>query len=535
MRRKLLSVVLACVMLIGVIAACADNNAPSGTTQTPASTPTPASGTPATAAPAPAPAELPHVNLTMYLLGDEPTDLALVYDTLVNPLLNEKINATLTTNYLSWGDYRDRYGLILAAGEDVDLIFTSDWAFYSEESARGAFMEFTPEFMEAYMPNTVKYQSPASLNQATLNGRIFGIPKNVNGLETENWPVIRKDLREKYGMDEIKTVADLEAFFLAVLENEDGIFPHHASGDGGWLNVMYQQPNRIFIIANTDIVFQYPGNDDAPPVDAFTYLWFRDDMIDYFNTMKRWGDMGFWSANAINNDVQVRDSFQNGRSASLTWNFTIFRAGEMLRQNNPEWDFEPIDINPGTTRRSSYFTNDMIAIAAASRNQERAGMFIDLLKDEADLEFYLALIGGIEDVHYTLNPDGTRGVGPQGDRYPWNPSTWCFNLAPGVAPDQEIGNEPWNAVREERAWQESQVTMMKNPASMGFRFDQAPVRAEMTAINALRDEYRPMLQLGMVADVQGTWDEWKAKAEAAGLETVMNEFRNQYNAWLATR
>ena len=160
-------------------------------------------------------------------------------------------------------------------------------------------------------------------------------------------------------------------------------------------------------------------------------------------------------------------------------------------------------------------------------------MFIDLLKDEQDLEVYLALIGGIEGTHYVLNADGTRSVGPEQEKYPWNPSTWCFNPAPGVAPEIEPSTEWWSAVFEERAWEEEQRPMMRQPASMGFRFDQEPVRAEVTAINALRDEYRPILQLGMAQNIQATWDEWKAKAEASGLDRMMDEFRSQYNAWVA--
>ena len=44
-----------------------------------------------------------------------------------------------------------------------------------------------------------------------------------------------------------------------------------------------------------------------------------------------------------------------------------------------------------------------------------------------------------------------------------------------------------------------------------------------------------MLQLGMQEDVAGTWESWKSKAEAAGLDRVMEEFRNQYEAWYEVR
>jgi len=464
------------------------------------------------------------VSLTMYILGDEPSDLAVVYEEF-NKLLKEKINATLKTNYLSWGDWRDRYSLILAAGEDVDLMYTSDWAYYSTEAAKGAFLELKPDFLNTYMPMTMQSQNPAAIMQATLDGKLFAMPKNEAGLEGENWICIRKDLREKYGMDEIKSKEALEAYFIAVLENESGIFPHHASADGGFLNTMYSQPNKLFFIANTDISFSYSGTDAAPAASEFSYMWFNENLMPYFEQMKRWGDLGFWSANAINNPDQVRNSFENGKSASLTWNTTIFAAGKNLRENNPEWDFEAIDVNPGTTRRQAYFTNDAIAIAAASRNPERAAMFIDYVKN--DMDVYLALVGGIHGKHYILNADGTRSAGPDASKYPWNPSTWCFNIYPPVR-DADI-------MPEETLFVTEQEKMIKTPESMAFRFNVEPVKSEMAAIDALRDEYRPILQLGMASDIASTWAEWKGKAEAAGLERMMDEFRSQYNAWLAIR
>jgi putative aldouronate transport system substrate-binding protein len=472
------------------------------------------------------PTGLSHVNLVMYLLGDEPNDKDIVYEQL-NALLLEKINATLTTNYLSWGDWQDKYSLILAAGDNIDMIFTADWAFYATEAAKGAFHELTPEFLETYMPMTLESQNPAAIGQATIDGKLFAMPKNGAGMEGENWIMVRKDLREKYGMDEIKTVEDLEAYFKAVLANEDGVFPHAAAGDGGFLSTMHTQPNQIFSIGNTDIVFQYPGNNDAPPASDFTYRWFRDDMIPYFEKMREWGELGFWSRNAINNDVQVRDSFENGRSAALTWNATIFRAMENLRSNNPEWDGEAIDINPNTPRRQAYFTNDAIAIAAASRNPGRAAMFIDLVKN--DMDVYMALVGGIEGKHYNLIDVDKRIYthGSDFDDYPWNPSTWCFNLDP-------LWMREGSPI-EEVTFLATQEPLIANPDTMAFRFNVEPVRHEMAAIDALRDEYRPMLQLGMVADINGTVAEWKSKAEASGLEKVMEEFRTQYNAWLESR
>ena len=528
--RKILTTLLAVAMLAALMAGCtsaAPSASPAAATAKPADTAAADTADDAVeAATEPEGIDISkEVTLIMYVLGDEPSDLNRVYEEF-NKLLKDRINATLKTNYLSWGDWQTKYALVLAAGESIDLMYTSDWAYYTTETAKGSFYELTDEFLQTYMPLSMASQHPASIKQATIGGKLFAMPKNLSGLEGESWVAIRKDLREKYGMDEIKNIEDLEAFYIKVTENEN-FLPYAASADGGFNAQAWRQPHQLYYLTNIDWCYQISGREIKAPKDfsEITYSWFRDDAMPYYELMKKWAGLNFWSKNAIANTEQVRDAFENGKSASLTWNPTIFSAGKNLRENNAEWDFEAIDINPGTIRKQSLYTNDAIAIAATSQNPERAAMFIDLVKN--DLELHLALIGGIEGVHYVLE-DGTRAPGPEADKYPWNPSTWCFNPAEDflrtdvpVTPDQA----PFEAIQKE---------LLLAPDMAAFRFDVELVKNELAAINALRDEYRPMLQLGMVDDIDATVAEWKGKVEAAGLAAVEAELKKQYEAWYAT-
>ncbi len=528
---KKLTGMLALVLLLALIAGCGagGNTSPAaGTSAAPATTKA-AADSPAAQSQAPAEPEgidtSKEVALVMYVLGDVPADLDKVYAE-ANVVLKEKINATLKTNYLAWSDWRTKYSLTLASGENVDLMYTSDWAYYSTEAAKGAFLELTDDFMNTYMPMTVASQEPASLMQATIGGKLYAIPKNTAGLEGESWVIVRKDLADKYGITSISNIQELEDYYKAVLENEKGLLPFAASADGGFNAQAWRQPNELFYLTNIDWCYQYKGSDAAPAFEELTYCWFRDDAIPYYELMKKWADLGFWSKNAISNTEQVRDAFENGKSASLTWNSTIFLAGRNLRENNAEWDFMAVDVNPGTMRKQALYTNDAIAIASASKNPERAAMFIDYIKN--DLDVHLAFVGGIKGVHWDLNADGQRIKGPEADKYPWNPSLWCFNPADGFLPvDADV-------LPEQKAFEDQQMTLVKTPVAMAFRFDVEPIKSELAAIDALRDEYRPMLQLGMAKDIQATVAEWKQKAEAAGLAKIEAEMKTQYEAWVAT-
>ncbi|MDR1537094.1 MAG: ABC transporter substrate-binding protein [Clostridiales bacterium] len=469
------------------------------------------------------------VHLTMYVLGDIPSDIDLVYQE-VNKMLKDRINATIEMKYLSWGEWTSKYSLVLASGEDLDLMYTSDWANYSTESAKGAFYELTDDFINTYMPYVAKSQNPASLKQATIDGRLYAIPKNTAGLENEGWVIIRKDLEEKYGMSNIDSIEKLEEYYKAVLANESGVLPYaHAqiTTTGAFNSVAWRQPNHLSYLTNIDWCYKYPGNNAAPDFSEITYCWYRDDAIPYYELMKKWADLGFWSKNAISNTEQTRDAFENGKSASLIWNETIFLAGRNLRSNNPEWDFEVLDVSPGTPRKQALFTNDAVAITSSSKNPERAAMFIDFVK--SDLDFYFQICGGIKDKHYEIINDGTQWtLGPDADKYPWTPSLWCFNWNESTYPTDAT------VLPEQLEFRNIQEKLLISPDIAAFRFDMEPVKNEMAAINALAVEYGNILELGMAPDIQATLNEWKQKANSAGMGRIEAELEKQYNAWKST-
>ena len=51
-------------------------------------------------------------------------------------------------------------------------------------------------------------------------------------------------------------------------------------------------------------------------------------------------------------------------------------------------------------------------------------------------------------------------------------------------------------------------------------------------MNEVCSQYVPMLELGLVDDVQGTINELNEKCKTAGLEKVQQEFLDQYTAYL---
>ena len=68
-----------------------------------------------------------------------------------------------------------------------------------------------------------------------------------------------------------------------------------------------------------------------------------------------------------------------------------------------------------------------------------------------------------------------------------------------------------------------------------FVFDDTNVSSNMSAVDSVLADYIPMLQLGLVDDVDATIDECVQKCYDAGLQNIYDEFYTQYDAWAATR
>ena len=72
------------------------------------------------------------VELKMYLIGDRTPDFDEVYAE-INKILEEEINATVSVDFLSWGEHETKYSLLFSGQEDFDLIFTaSSWCHYEQ-------------------------------------------------------------------------------------------------------------------------------------------------------------------------------------------------------------------------------------------------------------------------------------------------------------------------------------------------------------------------------------------------------------------
>ncbi|GAF08905.1 ABC transporter substrate-binding protein [Paenibacillus pini] len=280
------------------------------------------------------------VNLVFYLLGEAPAGMDAVVKEL-NKKMKADINSTVEFRYIGWGDLASKYPLVLAAGEDVDLIYSANWAYYNQEAAKGAFRELTKEDLQKFMPLHHKATPEKAWKEAEVNGKIFMVP---TATPDQKVPVtlIRGDLRKKYGVPEIKKFSDLEPYLDAIKKNEKGMIPINMDSQYDYGKVFTNLQNEMGP-ASVDAVLVTNGwtgtatewDDPEYKVHSIFEPYMLESYKGAAKIAKSWYDNGYLNKNAISNTVRSKDAFEQGKSAVGIGNSndiqsTLAKADEMV-------------------------------------------------------------------------------------------------------------------------------------------------------------------------------------------------------------
>ena len=201
--KKLLALLLALVMVLG-LAACGSGN----TTPTAAPDNAPAADNAETAAPTAA--ELEPVTLKIWFHGSTVTpDASAKVMESVNAYLKDKINATIEPIWGTWGDFDQATVTALAGGDKVDMYFTCNWSAdeYNKYAKDGYWVKLD-DMLDTYAPE-LKATIPQDIwDCAKTNGYdglgIYAVP-GLKDTATQNcWDVNGTLLAELgYNVDDV--------------------------------------------------------------------------------------------------------------------------------------------------------------------------------------------------------------------------------------------------------------------------------------------------------------------------------------------
>jgi ABC-type glycerol-3-phosphate transport system substrate-binding protein len=461
----------------------------------------------------------------MYMLGDVPKDLDEVLAKANAEYFQPMLNTTLKMVFLAWSDYQTKYPLVLAAGEDVDIMFTAPWAFYEQESGKGSFTELTTDFIARWMPTINKEQSAISWSQAKTGGKVYGIPTTQSG-SVYKYVGIREDLRTKYNLPAINSWDTLEQFLFTVAANEPSIQAYAAQAEAPEVLWVYLESRNVLYSGDPIYYIWNNRSLNEPTAQELSFMYTSDMFRDFALEMAEWASNGVWSRNVMNNTVSQGDSFAQGKSASVFWNSTVFSLGKTMEEQNGVGKAGYYEASPTVPTRKETYDNNMWAIASSSKNQGRAALALDLMKTHVPLTILLQ--SGVAGRHYISQGGNQFSPGPEAADYANNAWGWALNRP-------ETLQESYDTSKyAQRYALETSITARNfEPKIDGFRFDRKNINNEWAVISALIEEYTPSFECGVYgAQTQAKFNEFKGKVEAAGLAKLTSEFQTQYAAFL---
>lgn len=511
MSKKLLALLLATLMLVGLFTGCAQTG-----TEPPADTTTaPTSGNDDTTAGNDS-EELEPVTLRIFNYQCAASDDANVVEYINNLPSVKALNVTVEfVNFGSMNERTEKLPLLMATSEQMDLVFDASWLNYYNYMRNGVYADISGFLAED--PEMYNLIPEGMWEGQTYEGGIYGIPC-YKETATSYVFVATQEMLDKAGLtqDDITEFKDVEPLLAAM--QEDGHSLMWASAYEGVAPLALMK-DYAFVSGNANYGVVKRDGSSSEVMNPYATEEFKEAI----QCMYDWKQKGYIVDDFITNgngNLYNDAGYKNGLSYT-NW------TPKVVYDKNTEYadgSLVPLFVTGAPITDNSVTAGSVFCILDKCQNKERAYQFLRLCYFDADL--CNALAYGVEGVEYNLTEDGL--VEPVADKWNmWQGQNWLMGNMWLMTPT--VTDMP-NKVEVFQEWNASAEVLPTN----GFILDTKPIQNQISTVNAVLAEYLKPLALGYVDPETGI-AEMNAQLEAAGFNELIAEVQAQYDAWLASK
>ena len=526
--KKVLAVLLGTVMTASLLAGCGSSGSGSTSAETSAASEASSASADASGSSDTASSDIDiseHVDLKMYLVGDKPDGFDDVYAK-INEILEEKLNCSLTVDWLSWAEHGTKYSLLFSSGEDFDLIFTAtSWCHFEQTVALGGFRALDEEFIQTYAPDVWEMMPEAAWKQATVNGSIYMVPANYVEV-TPDVVAIRGDLMEEYGYDDIASWDDLISFYRDCAAN--GMYGN--SVGAGSLYWLWFEQMGYGVVSGAPSSGQLVLYNTQDPNDvSVQYIVDWDKFAEYCHLVKELADAGCWPSDVLSSTHDRQDGLLNGTGASMVWNAGSCQIyANQANAENPDWNINIYNIMPDVKYSATKYINGGMGININSKNPERAMMVLNAMATDQELQDLAQL--GIEGVNWEAVGDDQyqviEGASYAGSNY------WGWRNQ-NIMRTEHRENPTAVDTKVDELNEYFMGNVKEDHPLDSFSFDSTPVSTQFAAVEAAMGTYFDPLINGLVDDVDASLEQFRAAMESAGIQAILDEMQSQIDEFVA--
>lgn len=462
------------------------------------------------------------IPVKLVMFGEESPRMKELMDGEIHQKVMDEINVDLEIQYLPWTEYGGgKSELMFSAGEKF-MCFTNTEV-TAKMVGKGYYADVT-ELLEENAPEL--YENCDEKNAAEafrIDGSIYSIPVGYKPNAGEDYlMMVRRDLMDEVGVDEINTIEDLEKFYTLCKEKHPDYI-----GLGRGLNPKVLN-GAIASEKNMNFINSFVMTDGNATDDSTVYSYYEsEEYKQVCEIAKRWNEMGIIPSYQMSNPEQSSSEFAAGRAMfAVSANDRIFEMMESVRPSAPDAVFENVYLGDVSKKPlmswGTYVT--AFAISAGVEDPEELAAYIKVLnllqknQEWVDLWTY-----GVEGVDYNLTENGrvericTDEILPN-----WVCVNTEFRRYPDYITDEQI--ETFNTQAEG-------AIPLK---STNFIFDTEPVKSEYAQLQAVETEYLNPISNGF-KDYDENIDVAIKKLKAAGLDKFMEEVQRQFDEFMAAK
>lgn len=451
------------------------------------------------------------------------------HDELFDALNEESISQIgigYDTEFVPWSDFGTRRNLYLQSAEAFDgtLVFEPELQDLWRQRAFAPLNEYvTP----AKSPNVLKVIPQQVFEDMAIGGEYTNIPSISEYFDFYDSYVIRKDLREKYGMTSPPSDrASFERYLRSIKQNEPAMVPLRGFPptrtatkfvDG---YTFFIGPENVAVIdPATNEITSWAETPQFRELVEMAHEWYQNGWID--PDVLQQADSG--------------QMLQQGKLAAFPHQRRM--AGSMMK--NPArpagQTYEAAVIKPEMKPLRTFWGNNLICVPRSSKDPGALIRYLDwVFADKWGR--YVPFIHGVEGKDYKRQGDAVAVATEErynGGEGPILFPQWWFWQAPLLPEDANWNEEEryyWLQVRN------PDVEVIEHPA-LGFNLDLRTIDTVASKLREVVSQYHGPIVNGVVDpdDPERGIEAFARALEQAGIDQFITEAQKQWTAYLENK
>ncbi len=487
--------------------------------------------------------------LKILLVGSKPAgfdDVVARFEELTADTLNIKLHV----EWVASGDMKDTLKLRMNTGEEYDLVFDAPFYNLRTLAAAGVYQPLESYFNNDEYPGLKKSFEEDVIKANYYYGHLYSIPMMRTYGSGIPCVYYRQDLADKYGIGQITTEEQLQAYFEAILANEPDMTPLGVTNTRGFytmfpIDEVGMAKVNLVKLSAANLTWYIQTNETNTAVESIAYEGAPQSDFDNFpapyNTTDLYGDAlnkrHEWNKYLEQDSISQKDSLGGMAGEKFAAHIDTLDAYEnVAAKMTRDYMKLGVYVYPEAAQRmepearvTTLMANNFVCVPISSSKVDLTMKFLDWLfssEENHDL-FELGIEGedwepvGEDQYRVIQGETAAQTYTFPGYVLTWNPNYVKF---PDTLPDDILAYKKYDL--EKDAYYVSPLA--------GFNFDVTPVTTEAQIVKETADKVTNSLAHGTLDDPVTKIQENRA-AVIEHINVIKDELERQINEFLANK